>query len=465
MRANGCYQFRVTRDSDLFVDEEEVEDLLRALQGELGSRHYGESVRLEVVDDCPEHLIQYLLEECKLTRKDLYLVNGPVNLGRLMAIYDIDRPDLKYPSFLPGLAKQFSREKDFFAVIRQQDVLLHHPYQSFMPIVDFLRQAAADPYVLAIKQTLYRTGANSLIVDALVKAAKAGKEVTVVVELRARFEEEANIGLASKLQEVGAHVVYGVVGYKAHAKMLLVVRREDKQLHRYVHLSTGNYHHKTAALYVDYGLFTSDKGIGEDVHKIFLQLTSLSKVAKLHKILQAPFSLHSALLKKIEREAENARQQKPASIFIKVNSLVEEKIINALYDASQAGVTIKLVVRGMCSLRPGVSGLSENIEVISILGRFLEHSRVFHFYNEGKDEVYLSSADCMERNLLHRVEVAFPIESKALRERVIREMSYYFKDNQRAWRLNSDGSYEKPNAAQGKGFCAQKTFLEELASS
>lgn len=460
MKVTGCYQFRVTRNSDLFVDEEEAEDLLHALQGELRTRHYGASVRLEVVEDCPRELINYLLDEFDLRENDLYLVNGPVNLGRLLAIYDLERPDLKFPVLQPRLPEQL--KQDWFALIRTQDILLHHPYQSFKPVIELLQQAAADPQVLAIKQTLYRTGSNSPIVEALMKAARNGKEVSVVVELRARFDEEANIQLANRLQEVGAHVSYGVVGYKAHAKMLLIMRREEGQLRRYVHMSTGNYHPRTAELYEDYGLFTSHPELGEDVHKIFLQLTSLGKVSKLHRILQAPFSLHGELLKKIAREIQQTQQGKASGIFIKVNSLVEEELINALYAASQAGVRIRLVVRGMCSLRPRVAGLSEQIEVISIVGRFLEHSRVFHFINGGHDEVYLGSADCMERNLLHRVEILFPILDMRLKERILRELGYYLADNTRAWRLQADGCYQKIQAQppETTKFCVQQALFD-----
>lgn len=464
MKVTGCYQFRVTRNSDLFIDEEEAEDLLHALQGELRTRHYGASVRLEVVDDCPRDLINYLLDEFDLKEADLYLVNGPVNLGRLLAIYDLDRPELKFPVFAPKPLEQWLGRQDWFALIRAQDILLHHPYQYFTPVIELLKQAAQDPQVLAIKQTLYRTGPNSPIVDALMKAARNGKEVSVVVELRARFDEEANINLANRLQEVGAHVSYGVVGYKAHAKMLLIVRREENQLRRYVHMSTGNYHPKTATLYEDYGLFTAHPEFGEDVHRIFLQLTSLGKVSRLHRILQAPFSLHGELLKKIAREIQHATQGKPSGIFIKVNSLVEEELINALYAASQAGVVIKLIVRGMCSLRPGVAGLSESIEVISIVGRFLEHSRVFHFVNGGHDEIYLGSADCMERNLLHRVEILFPILDHRIKERILRELGYYLTDNTRAWRLQPDGCYLKlqPSTPEGTRFCVQQALFTAL---
>jgi polyphosphate kinase len=454
MEASGCYQFRLTRNSDLLVDEEEAKDLLEALEGELSQRQWGDTVRLEVAHNCPERMWQYLMDVAQLTTADVYQVNGPVNLHRLMAIPDlVDRPELKYAPHTPRLPKAMAG--DIFAVLRERDVLLHHPYDSFVPVVEFLRQAARDPKVLAIKQTLYRTGAKSPIVDALIEAAKAGKEVTVVVELRARFDEEANIDLAEQLQEVGAHVVYGVVGYKTHAKMLLVVRREDAaggstNLRQYAHLGTGNYHLRTARQYTDYGLFTADPQMCRDVHAVFLQLTSLGKVTKLHRLLQSPFTLAKQLLAKIDREAENAKKGKPASIIAKLNALVEPDVIQALYRASQAGVRVDLIVRGMCSLRPGVKGLSDNIVVRSIVGRFLEHHRAMLFANGGDPELYLSSADWMERNLFRRVEIAFPILDKKLRDRIVEHLHGYLADTAQTWLLQSDGSYQRPAKIEGK---------------
>lgn len=441
MKVTGCYQFRVTRNSDLFVEAEEVDDLLRALEGELPGRRYGNSVRLEVADNSPEKMVTFLLKQFKLTEQDLYQVNGPVNLNRLIALPDlVDRPDLKYPSFKPGLPKRLGR--NIFAAIREGDVLLHHPFQSFSPVIDFIRQAATDPQVLAIKQTLYRTGPDSVVVDTLVEAARASKEVTVVVELRARFDEEANIRLANRLQEAGAHVVYGIVGYKTHAKMIMVVRREGKKLRRYVHLGTGNYHARTARVYADYGLFTCDEDIGEDVHKMFMQLTSLGRGTKLKKMLQSPFTLHGCLMGRIEREADNARQGKPSRIIAKMNALNEPNIIKALYRASMAGVEIDLIVRGICCLRPGIPGVSETIQVRSIVGRFLEHTRCFYFLNDGNSEVFCSSADWMTRNLLKRVEQCYPIEDQKLKTRVIEQgLKLYLQDNTQAWVLDRDGNY------------------------
>src|SRR5215469_753575 len=375
-----CYQCRVRRNSDLFVDEEEIDDLRRALEGELMHRRYGAAVRLEVATECPEDMVKFLHSQFTTGGNglDTYYVPGPVNLNRLTAMYDlVQRPDLKYPIFTPGLPKRLVGATDIFAVIRQKDLLLHHPYQSFAPVMDFLRQAAADPHVLAIKQTLYRAGHDSPLVDALVAAANAGKDVTVIVELRARFDEEANIELSNRLQEVGAHVMYGVVGYKTHAKLALVVRREASGIRRYCHLGTGNYHPRTARQYTDYGLFTCDDDIGQDVHELFLQLTSLTQTPKLNKLIQSPFGMHDIVIAKLAREADHARHGRKAHVIAKMNALVDQAAIEALYRASRAGVKVELIVRGVCALRPGVPGVSENITVGSLVGRFLDHSRVF----------------------------------------------------------------------------------------
>jgi len=465
MKVKGCYQFRVTRNSDLFVDEEETQDLLRAVKGELLTRHYGDTVRLEVADNCPDDIITFLLNRFELTSDDLYKVDGPVNLNRLQGILEkIDRPALYYTPFTPALPARFSGSHDIFAAISAHDILLHHPFESFAIIIDFVRQAAADPQVLAIKQTLYRTDPSSAIVDALVAAARAGKEVSVVVELRARFDEEANVALATRLQEAGAHVVYGIVDYKTHAKMMLVVRRENNRLQDYVHLGTGNYHSYTSRVYTDYSLLTCDKAIGEDVHRIFLQLTSLGKVSRLNRLLQSPFTLHSGLLQRIQREMRHARQGQRARIIIKVNSLVEPLLIQEMYRASAAGVQIDLIVRGMCCLRPGMPGISENIRVRSIIGRFLEHSRVFHFENNGQPEVLCSSADWMDRNMFKRVEVCYPLQDPKLRERVIKDLEDYLKDNQNAWALQADGSYGRIIPAEGEAAInVQRNLLMKLS--
>ncbi len=464
MKVTGSFQFRATRNSDLFVDEEDVDNLLRAMEGELLSRRYGDMVRLEIDSDCPDTVVNFLLKNFNLTDNDIYKVNGPVNLNRLMQICDLEgRPELRFIPFTPRVPPKLVNS-DIFSVLRRQDILLSHPYESFVPVVDFLHKAATDDKVLVIKQTLYRTGPKSTIVDALVEAARSGKEVVVVIEIRARFDEADNIALANRLQEAGAHVVYGVVGYKTHAKMALVVRREGKILRNYVHLGTGNYHPGTARIYTDYGLFTSDQQIGEDVHKVFMQLTSLGKVSKLHKLLQSPFTLHTAILKKIEQETENASKGKPARVIAKMNSVTEIQVIQALYNASMAGVKIDLIIRGVCCLRPGLKGISENITVRSIVGRFLEHTRVFYFQNNDSPEVYCASADWMERNLLQRVEVCFPMQTKRISNVIIKHLDYFLKDNTQSWQLNADGTYQRYTNDE-PAFTAQTQLLEDLAKN
>ena len=443
MTVNGCYQFRVTRDSELFVDEEEIEDLARALQGELEQRGYAEAVRLEIGNDCPEHVLKFLMTKFKLDDQAVYYCDGPVNLNRLSAIHDlVDRPDLKYRSFKPRIPLTMRDDSSIFAAIRKHDHVLHHPYDSFAPVIDMLRQASTDPNVLAIKQTLYRTGADSIIVKLLVDAARNGKDVTVVVELRARFDEQANIQLATRLQEAGVQVVYGVVGHKTHAKLLLIVRRENSRIHRYAHLGTGNYHQVTANLYTDWCLLTDHRGICEDVHKIFQQLSGMGRVPQLQHLLHSPFTLHDTMLAYIEREIEHAQAGKTAMIKARMNSLSEAKIIQALYRASRAGVRIQLLIRGICCLRPGIAGLSENIEVRSVLGRFLEHSRMFYFYNNGDSQLYAASADWMDRNLFHRVETGFPILDKKNAQRMLQDsLELPFRDDIQVWIMAADGSY------------------------
>ncbi|WP_026600783.1 polyphosphate kinase 1 [Methylomonas sp. 11b] len=461
MMVKGCYQFRVTRNSDFFVDDDAIDDLMLAVEGELAMRNYGDEVRLEIDGNCPEETVNFLLARFDLKPDRLFLANGPVNLSRIQTILNmVERPDLKFTPFKSSTPSALGRNKDIFASIRKQDILLHHPYESFSPVVDFIRQAAADPDVLAIKQTLYRTGVDSPIVAALIKAARAGKEVTVVIELRARFDEKDNIGLAAKLQEAAAHVVYGVVGYKTHAKMCMVLRKEGSTLRNYVHLGTGNYHPKTARLYTDYGLFTCEKELGEDVRRVFMQLTSLGKVSKLNKLLQSPFTLHHGIMKMIDREIENAKKGKPAKIIIKVNAVVEEQAIQALYRASQAGVEIKMIVRGVCCIRPGVPGVSENIEVRSIVGRFLEHTRIYAFCNGGDWAVYASSADLMNRNMFRRVEVCFPIADKRIAERILNDLDAYLRDNAQAWQLQSDGQYRHLRAGDQPIYQVQSELLK-----
>ena len=462
MKATGCYQFRVTRNADLEVDEE-AEDLASALKGQLLSRRYGDEVRLEVADNCPRHLMHYLLEQFELGEDDLYEVNGPVNLARMFT--SVDRPRLHYPPFTPKVHPTVKKSESIFDAIDQEDLLLHHPFQSFQPVISLLAEAARDPKVLAIKQTLYRTGTKSEILDHLETAARNGKEVTAIVELRARFDEESNIEGARRLQEAGAIVVYGVVGYKTHAKMLLVVRRDGDGIKRYVHLGTGNYHTKTTKLYTDYGLMTSDKSIGQDVHKIFQELTGMGKAARLKQLKHSPFTLHPSLVEWIEFETVEAQAGRPARIIAKFNSLTEEKIIQALYRASQAGVQIDLIVRGICCLKPGIAGLSDNIRVRSIVGRFLEHTRIYHFHHAGEDLLYCSSADWMDRNLFNRVETAFPVNEPALKAQVLEQgLEYYLRDNGQAWELHGDGIYRRVQRAEHEApFLAQQALLEALS--
>ena len=463
---DGCYQFRVTRNSDLYIDEEEVSDLVRALEGQLEASRYGAAVRIEISHECPEDLQEFLLDHFSLQECDMYLVEGPVNLNRMSTVCGIsDRPDLLYPPFTQGLPDELLTDEDIFEVLSKKNILLHHPYQSFAPVIDFIALAATDPDVLAIKQTLYRTGADSPIVDHLVTAARSGKEVTVVIELMARFDEAANIALANRLQEAGAHVVYGLVGFKTHAKMLLVVRREEGKLIRYVHLGTGNYHHATTNVYTDYGYLSSSQRLGEDVHKLFLQLTSLTEAVGMTRMLASPFSLFPALMEKIKRETENAKAGKDARIIVKINSLNELQLIDALYEASQAGVKIDLIVRGICSLRPGIKGLSENIHVRSIVGRFLEHSRVYYFLNDGDEEFYCSSADWMERNMFRRNESCFSIRQKAIKDKIRQHLELFLSDNCQAWVLKDDGSYERLQPGKEERISAQDTFLEQLTTS
>ena len=460
----GCYQFRVTRNSNLYVDEEEVSDLVRALEGELEASRYGAAVRIEVGHECPEDLQQFLLDHFGLTEADMYLVEGPVNLNRLSHVCDIeDKPELLYKPFTQALPPALKSDFSIFDVLARQNVLLFHPYHSFSPVIDLIKSAATDTNVLAIKMTLYRTGAQNPIVDHLVTAARAGKEVTVIIELMARFDEAANISLANRLQEAGAHVVYGLVGYKTHAKLTLVVRREGEELRRYVHLGTGNYHHSTSRLYTDYGYLTSDRQLGEDVHKIFMQLTSLTEARDLNLMLTSPFNLYGAVIAKIEREAAHARAGREARIIAKVNALTEPNVVEALYGASQAGVKIDLIVRGVCSLRPGVAGLSDNITVRSILGRFLEHSRVYYFLNGGDEELYCASADWMERNLLRRNESCFPILDQSLRQQLKDDLALYLADNVYAWTLHGDGQYERLVPGDAPRVAAQEEFLERIA--
>ncbi len=473
MEVHGCHAFRVTRNSDLFVDDEEITNLRVALQGELPQRHYGDAVRLEIADSCSESIAQLLKREFALDDADVYRVDGPVNLVRLMPLTDlIDRPDLRFPPFHPSLPAEIRkanlRGADLFATIGRRDVLVHHPYQSFGPVLDFLDAAANDPDVVAVKQTIYRTGSDSALMQSLLQAAVGGKEVTAVVELMARFDEETNINWASRLEEVGAHVVYGVVGHKTHAKLVLVVRRETAKdgtstLRRYAHLGTGNYHSGTARVYTDFGLFTADPDVCADVHEIFQQLTGLGSAKKLRCLWQSPFSLHGHIVAAIRNEVAHAKAGRPARVMARMNSLLEPEVIRELYAASAAGVKVDLIVRGVCTLRPGVKGLSENITVRSIVGRFLEHSRIYYFRNSGAEDVYLSSADWMDRNFFRRIEVAFPVRNPRLKKRVIDEgLRVHLKDNVLAWQMDGDGVYHRKRHRKA-AFSGQQALLERTA--
>ncbi|WP_148864446.1 polyphosphate kinase 1 [Marinobacter fonticola] len=462
MEIKGCYQFRLTRNADLEL-EDDLEDLASALRGELLSRRFGDGVRLEVADNCPPDLIEFLLREFGLTERELYRVHGPVNLTRLMAVGGlVDRPDLMYGGFSPVVPKQIRHKEIIFDAIRQQPILLLHPYESFTPVIDFLRQAARDPQVLAIRQTLYRTGADSEIVEALMDAARRGKEVTAVIELRARFDEAENLELASRLQESGVVVVYGVVGYKTHAKMILIVRREEGRLKRYVHLGTGNYHAGNARLYTDYSLLSCDDALGDDVNKLFQQLTGMGKALKIKKLFHAPFTLHKRLIELVDREALLGEH---GHIIIKINALTDPDLIRALYRASRSGVRVELIIRGICCLRPGVPGLSENVHVRSVVGRFLEHTRVYYFGHGGKFEVYCSSADGMVRNLINRVEVAFPVDDRELADRLRSDLETYLADNCQSWVLQPDGGYLQNSPEEGEDRLAAQTLLLDRLTS
>jgi polyphosphate kinase len=462
MEVKGAYQFRVTRNSELILDEEEVENLALALRDELAGRGYLRAMRLEIAADCPKPIVRTLLQNFELPENAVYRINGPVNLNRAAQIHDmVQRPDLKFPAYQP---QQLKDMETIFERAAAGDVLMHHPFDAFTPVLELIKQAAEDPNVLAIKQTLYRAGKDSPIVEHLIQAARNGKDVTVVIELRARFDEEANLRLADRLQEAGVQVVYGVVGYKTHAKMLLIVRREGRRLRRYVHLGTGNYHAGTSRAYTDFGLITADPEIGSDVHQIFQQISGLAPAIKLHRLLQSPFTLHAGVLARIGRETRLAKAGKPGRIIAKMNALNEPQVIRALYAASQAGVEIDLIVRGACTLRPGMPGVSERIRVRSIVGRFLEHSRVWWFGNDGAPELFCSSADWLERNLLRRVEIGFPIVDPELAARVKEEsLDNYLLDNLSAWELQADGIYRRIEPApDAMPHSAQATLLAKL---
>ena len=461
LEVEQVYGFRITRNSDLYIDEEEAENLLRTIEDELRKRARGNAVRLEVEHGCPPDMRRALLDIFKLTDDDLYLVNGPLNFLHLMPLTSIDAlASLRDKPYVPISSHSLPPGSDYFEILRQKDVLLHHPYQSFASVVEFLQNAASDPAVLAIKMTLYRTSGDSPIVHSLIHAAEQGKQVTVLVELRARFDEANNILWARQLEEAGVHVVYGLVGLKTHCKVLMIVRRDEDKLRHYLHLGTGNYHPSTARFYTDLSLFTSNNELGEEVAMLFNTLTGLSEFKGVKNLLVAPFQMHDIFLKLIHHERDLAKQGKEGRIIVKLNSLVEESLIVALYEASQAGVKIDLIVRGICCLRPGVPGVSENIRVISIVGRFLEHSRIFYFGNGGKSKVYLGSADWMPRNLYRRVEVVFPVLDQAIRKRITDVIiPAYLSDCVKARVLGSDGVYTRAVCPTGQEPAqAQLTF-------
>lgn len=461
MTVRGCYQFRVTRNSDLFVDEEETKDLRQALQGELPQRNYGNAVRLEVAHHCSPEIVAFLQKQFALDDNGVFRVDGPVNLVRLLPVVDwVSFPELKFPPFRPSVPKALLKPGDVFAAISKGDVLLHHPFQSFAPVVTFITQAAHDPAVVAIKQTVYRTGHDSALLEALIAAARSGKEVTVVMELFARFDEQTNLNWAAQLEEVGAHVVYGVVGYKVHAKMAMVVRSEEGKLKRYVHVGTGNYHGNTTKLYTDFGLISCRPELASDIAAIFNELTGLGRPIKLSHLWQSPFTMHKALLDAIEREAVHARHGRKSRVVAKMNALLEPMIIEALYKASAAGVRVELIVRGACALRPGIAGLSENIRVRSVVGRFLEHTRIFYFYNNKAEDVYLSSADWMDRNLFRRIEICVPVLDERIKRRVINEgLKPYLKDNCDGWEMHQDGTYRRRKHRGNRCYSAQANLL------
>jgi polyphosphate kinase len=454
MRAAELHPFRVTRDADIEIREDEANDLLQAVERELRKRRFGTAVRLEVAASMPGEMVRYLASSLRLAAEDVYTIDGPLNMPDLLALYKLDRPDLhqlKDKPYAASAPSALRTGESVFDVIKRQDVLVHHPYDSFVSVLDFINSAAADPDVQAIKMTLYRPGPDSLVVRALMHAIEKGKQVAVLVELKARFDEESNIEWARRLERVGVHVVYGMIGLKTHCKLALVVRREAGTLRRYLHVGTGNYNPSTARIYTDVGLFTADPDFGADASELFNYLTGFSHQTEYRRLLVAPVNLRERVTALIEREIEHQKTGRPSRIIAKINSLTDTKLIRTLYEASQAGVPIDLVVRGVCTLRPGVPGLSDTITVTSIVGRFLEHSRIFYFLNAGEEEVYIGSADWMQRNLDRRVELLAPISDPRLRTHLKEEvLDVCLKDNVKARRLLADGSYERIRAAKGE---------------
>jgi polyphosphate kinase len=462
MEVVESHPFHITRDADTVIQELEAGDLLETVEEGVRKRRFGQVVRLKVPQEMPDSLLDILRQNLETEDEDIYRIQGPLSLARLRHLSSLDRPELKEPPFSPAGLGGMSSDDDIFARIRRGDILVHHPFDSFQPVVDFLRTAAKDPNVLAIKMTLYRVGKNAPVVEALLEAMENGKQVAVLVELKARFDEESNIEWARALEREGVHVVYGLVGLKIHGKVALVVRRENDIIRRYVHMGTGNYNAVTAHLYTDLGLFTTDPDIGADASDLFNFLTGYSAKSDYRKLLVAPVNLRSRLQQLIRREIKNAQQGKPARLIFKMNALVDPPIIRLLYEASQAGVQVDLLARGICCLRPGIPGVSENIRVRSIVGRFLEHTRIFYFFNAGEEEMYLGSADLMPRNINRRVEVLFPIEKPALL-RYLRDkvLAVYLADNVKARIMQPDGSYSRVAPAKGeKVLNSQMVLLE-----
>ncbi len=455
-----AHRFRITRDTDIELQEDEADDLLSVIEENIRLRRFGKVVRLEVADKMPEFMLETLMENLQITSDDVHVIEGPLGLSDIMTLYELPLHQHKFKPYYPVIPKAFEEDEEIFTTLKQRDILLHHPYHSFSPVIDFIKEASVDPDVLAIKQTLYRVGPNSPIIKYLIEAAERGKQVAVLVELKARFDEENNIFWARELEKVGVHVVYGLVGLKTHTKMTLVVRKETEGVKRYVHLSTGNYNAVTAKIYTDLGFFTDDDDICTDVADIFNYLTGYSKQTDFKKLIVAPIDMRQKFLEKINREIENVKAGGEGKLFFKLNSIVDPALISAMYEASTAGVQIKLIVRGICCLVPGLQGISENIEVRSIVGRYLEHSRVYYFYNNGKDEIYLSSADFMQRNLDRRVEIAFPIEDQKLKDEINRTLiKASMKDNVKAKILCSDMNYHKIEPEPGAKLIDSQEWL------
>jgi polyphosphate kinase len=451
MHATQLNAFRVTRDADIEIREDEANDLLHAVERELRKRRFGTAVRLEVAAAMPGEMVRFLASSLRLSADDVYTIDGPLNMPDLMALYKLDHPGLKDKPLIASTPPAFAIGEPMFDVIKRQDVLVHHPYNSFAPVIDFINAAANDPSVQAIKMTLYRTGPDSPVVKALMAACEKGKQVAVLVELKARFDEESNIEWARRLERVGVHVVYGLIGLKTHCKLALVVRREGDALRRYVHIGTGNYNPATARIYTDLGLFTANEQFGADATELFNYLTGYSKQTEYRRLLVAPVSLRERVTDMIEREIDHHKNGRPARIIAKINSLTDTKIVRVLYEASQHGVPIDLLVRGVCALRPGVPGLSDTIKVTSIVGRFLEHSRIFYFLNGGDEDIYIGSADWMQRNLDRRVELLAPIEDARLKKHLKEEvLDVCLRDNVKARRLQAEGGYERVRAAEGE---------------